>query len=184
MAASRRMLVACLAVCLAGVVAGCGTTAARPEAPIQLTLSGPSDGTRVTSRSVLVSGTVSPAGATVLVGGRSVPVSGGSFQTRVTLTPGQNIVDVLAGASRARPAMTAVRVFRQVDVTVPSLTGSLANAAVNALRARGLRAKVVDNEPFYSFLLPGSPAVCNTSPPAGRSVPPDTVVTVNLSKSC
>jgi len=183
MVAGRRMLAACVAVPLSVLLAGCGTTT-KPPPPIQLSLSGPADGGQVTARSVLVSGSVSPAGATVLVAGHSVPVTGGSFQTRVSLAPGQNIVDVLAGASAARTAMTAVRVFRQVNMSVPTLSGQTIGAATSALRSRGLTARIVDNEPFYGFLLPGSPAVCNTSPGAGQSVAPGTVVTVNVSKTC
>jgi beta-lactam-binding protein with PASTA domain len=168
---------------LAGVAGGCGTAAVHPT-QTRLSVSAPADGTRVTSGSIVVSGTVSPPQATVLVVGRSVPVVGGAFTTRVTLAPGQNILDVLAGTTGAAPAMTAVRVYRQVQVDVPSLSGDSASAAASALQSVGLAARIVDNEPFYGFLLPGSPSVCSTSPPAGRSVAPGTVVTVTVSKTC
>jgi hypothetical protein len=181
----RQMLVASLLVLTAGLLAGCGSSTATPaEIAVHLSLSGPVDGSRVTAGSVLVSGTVTPADATVLVAGRGVAVAGGSFETQVALAPGQNIVDVLAGAPRSQPAMEAVRVFRQVDVPVPSVFGETIAAATAALRAGGLSARIVNNEPFYGFLLPGAPTVCTTSPPAGRPVPPGTVVTVNVSKSC
>src|SRR5581483_805758 len=98
--------------------------------------------------------------------------------------PGHNIVDVLAGAPRAHAAMEAVRVFRQVNVRVPSVSGQTAGTATATLRASGLTARIVDSEPFYSFLLPGSAVVCNTSPQVGQSVAPGTVVTVHVSKTC
>jgi hypothetical protein len=181
----RRILAASVAVPLVGLLAGCGSNGSTPAAtPVHLSVSGPVDGSRVTTRSVLISGTVSPADATVLVSGHGVAVAGGSFQARVPLAPGRNIVDVLAGAARAHAAMDAVRVFRQVNVAVPSLSGQTVGAATATLRANGLTARIVDNEPFYGFLLPGSPTVCTTSPAAGQSVPPGTVVTVNVSKSC
>ncbi len=182
----RQALVGLVAVPLAALlIAGCGSNTSAPaEVPVHLSLSSPADGARLTAQSVLVSGTVSPAGATVLVAGRGVPVSAGAFQARVTLSPGQNIVDVLAGAPRARAAMAAVRVFRQVNVPVPSVTGDTVAAAKATLRARGLVARTVENEPFYSFILPGSPVVCTTSPSAGRRVAPGSTVTVNVSKSC
>lgn len=180
----RRILAASLAVPLVGLLAGCGSNTAAPAAtPVQLSLSGPADGSRVTTRSVLISGSVTPADATVLVAGHGVAVADGSFQARVPLAPGQNIVDVLAGAPRAHAAMEAVRVLRQVDVQVPTVAGDTAAAATAALRAGGLTARIVNNEPFYSFLLPGSPTVCATSPAAGQSVAPGTVVTVSVSKT-
>ncbi len=182
----RRVLVGSVAVPVAALLVGCGSTSRAPaRAPVRLSLSGPADGTRLTAQSVLVRGTVSPEGATVLVAGTSVAVQpGGSFATRVALAPGQNIVDVLAGAPRARAAMEAVRVYRQVDVPVPSVVGETVPAARATLRARTLTARIVENEPFYSFLLPGSPVVCNTSPPAGRPVVPGSAVTVSISKAC
>jgi hypothetical protein len=182
----RQVLGGLVAVPLAALlVAGCGSNTRAPDqAPVHLSLSSPADGARLTAQTVMISGTVSPAGATVLVAGRGVPVSAGSFQTRVTLSPGQNIVDVLAGAPHARAAMAAVRVFRQVNVPVPSVIGDTVAAAKAALRSRGLTARTVENEPFYSFILPGSPVVCTTSPPAGRPVAPGSTVTVNVSKSC
>jgi hypothetical protein len=181
----RRIFAASVAVPLVGLLAGCGSNAATPAVTaVHLSLSGPVDGTRITTGSVLISGTVSPADATVLVAGRDVAVASGSFQARVPLAPGQNIVDVLAGAPRSRPAMDVVRVFRQVDVPVPSVSGQTVAAATATLRASGLVARIVDNEPFYAFLLPGSPAVCTTSPATGHSVPPGSTVTVDVSKSC
>jgi hypothetical protein len=170
-------------VCCAGI-AGCGA-AAKPLAQLRLQVGAPADGTRVTSSSIDVSGSVTPAtGATVLVVGRSVPLTRGTFTIRVPLVPGTNIIDVLAGGVRARPAMAAVRVYRQVDVTVPDVSGDSPSSATRALLAVGLVPRIQNNGEFFDFLLPTSPEVCSTSPSGGRSVPPGSVVTVSTSKTC
>jgi hypothetical protein len=178
-----RPLCACAIVCLSVVAAGCGSVA-RPPVQVRLELSGPVDGTRVTSDSIVVSGNVSPAGATVTVIGRNVPVSRGSFTTRVRLRPGTNLVDVLAGVAHAQAAMTAARVFRQVYLQVPDVSGDSADGATRALRAIGLVPRIQNDGEFFDFLLPTSPQVCGTSPGAGQSVLPDSVVTVTVSKTC
>jgi hypothetical protein len=169
---------------LCAALAGCGT-ASKPLPQLKLQLSAPTAGTRVTSGSVVVSGTVSPAvGASVLVVGQHVTVTGGGFSTSVALQPGSNLIDVLAAAPRTRAAMTALRVYRLVDVTVPDLSGDTPGAATRALRALGFEARVQNSDQFFDFLLPISPEVCSSSPPAGRSLPPGSVVTLSVAKTC
>jgi hypothetical protein len=172
-----------LAALTAVVFGGCGA-AARSEPQIQLHLSEPADGVVVTSASVTVSGSVSPAGARVLVLGRVIPTAHGTFSTQVQLQPGTNLVDVLAGAVRAKAAMTAVRVYRQILVTVPNLGNDSPATATKALQALGLKVHVVDTDPFYSFLIPGSKGVCGISPNSGHRVLPGTTVTITESKTC
>ncbi len=185
MFAGRYRLLACA---LAGAAvfagAGCGSTAKPPQVRVRLSVSGPADGTRVSRGSVVVSGTVSPIGAAVTVLGHAVAVTRGSFSAKVDLRPGSNLVDILAGAANARAAMTAVRVFRQVYVQVPDLSGDSADGAIRALRAIGLVPRIQNNSQFFDFLLPTSPQVCGTSPAANRSVLPASVVTVTVSKTC
>jgi hypothetical protein len=164
-------------------VAGCGATA-RPAAPVHLVLAGPVDQARVTDSSIVVHGTVSPASATVTIAGQRVPVTHGAFTADVSLTPGTNIIDVLAGAPHAAAAMGAVRVYRQALVHVPDVSGDSPGDAQSRLRAVGLVPKTVDNDPFFDSLLPISNGVCGTTPSAGRSVLPGSVVTVTVSKSC
>jgi hypothetical protein len=151
---------------------------------VQLQVSSPTDGTQVHAGSTTVSGTVEPAGATVLVLGRSVPVSHGAFSTQVSLAPGTNIVDVLAGAPRATAAMSAVRVVRIVYVPIPGLSGDSPSDAQAQLAALGLVPKINKNDGFFSVLLPVSDTVCNTKPPADAKVPPGSTVTVTVSKTC
>jgi PASTA domain/Glucodextranase, domain B len=172
-----------LAIGAAAALAGCGS-AARPEPQIHLDLSAPSDGSVVTSGSVTLSGTVSPVGARVLVLGRRVAVTRGSFTTQVALQPGSNLLDVLAGAAHDRAAMTAVRAYRQILVTIPDVSNDSPPNAAEALVALGLHVKLKDTDPFYAFLIPGGQGVCGTSPSAGHRVDPGATVTISVSKTC
>jgi len=167
----------------AAICAGCASTA-RPEPQIHLQVSEPVDGATVTSGTVTVSGTVSPAGARVLVLGKGVASANGTFSTQVRLQPGTNLVDVLAGALHDKSAMTALRVYRQILVTVPNVGNDSPDGATKALQALGLKVHIVDTDPFYSFLIFGSKDVCSTTPTAGRRVLPGTTVTVSVSKTC
>jgi hypothetical protein len=169
----------------AALLAACGTAAPPPQRPIALQIAAPADGVRVSSTTIRVSGTVSPAGVTLTVLGRPVPVRHGTFSTRVPLLPGTNIIDVLAGAPNSRAAMTAVRVVRYVVVAIPDLGGESASQASDALTAIGLVPRVHTSPGgFFDFLLPISPQVCSTTPNSGRSVPLGTTVTVNVAKVC
>jgi hypothetical protein len=181
MSARMRALL-CAGACAA--LSGCGATT-KPSTPLRLQLTSPADGADVTSTSVLVSGTVTPTtAANVFVLGQSVAVSHGAFTARVQLQPGTNIIDVLAGAPHAVAAMAAVRVYRQVEVTIPALAGQSPSAATRALRGAGLVPRIQNDSQLFDFLLPNPPLVCNSTPPAGRSVPPGTAVTLSVSKTC
>ncbi len=177
----RRTAPVLAALCCA--LAGCGA-GAKPETTVQVHVTAPTDGTRVSTGSITVTGSVTPTAAGVLVLGQKVPVSRGTFTTDVTLQPGNNIIDVLAGAPHAVAAMAAVRVYRQVEVTVPEVSGDSPSAATRALRAAGLVAQIQNNGNFFDFLLPSSPQVCSSSPAAGHSVPPGSAVTLSVSKTC
>jgi PASTA domain/Glucodextranase, domain B len=171
-------------VIAAVLLAGCGA-AARPQPRIHLNLAAPTDGTVVTNGSVTVSGSVSPVGARVLVLGQSVATAqNGTFSAEVQLQPGTNLVDVLAGAAHDKAAMTAVRVYRQILVTVPNVSNDSPSVATKALQALGLHVQIDDTDPFYSFLIIGSKDVCGISPGAGRRVPPGTKITISVSKTC
>ena len=85
----------------------------------------------------------------------------------VSLDPGTNVVDVLASAADRRPAMTAVRVRRQVTVTVPDLAGETPEGAADRLTALGLEVKQERHGGVFDLLLPGEPSVCETSRPSG-----------------
>jgi Glucodextranase, domain B/PASTA domain len=147
-------------------------------------LTGPTDETRVTDSSVVVRGTVSPSTATVTILGQRVAVSNGSFTTQVPLTPGTNIIDVLAGAPEAVAAMDAVRVYRQALVQVPNVSGDSPGDAQQRLRTDGFVAKTHSTDGFLDSLLPISDGVCGTTPPAGRSLPPGSTITIVESVNC
>jgi hypothetical protein len=104
-------------------LAACGGGSAPQRAPVRLTVDSPSDGAHLLAHTATVSGSVSPRGAGVLVAGHRVKVAGGAFSTEVTLTPGTNVVDVLAGSTHARAAMAALRIYRDVTIEVPDVTG-------------------------------------------------------------
>jgi Glucodextranase, domain B/PASTA domain len=178
----RLAVLACLLAPLALV--GCGGGSAPKRPPVRLTLAAPGDGSRLTQDAVNVSGTVSPATATVTVEGKRVSVSGGSFETQVPLDPGQNVVDVIAGAEDSAAAMTAVRVFREIMVEVPDLVGQKPSDASDALTAKGLKPKVENSDGGFDFLLPGSRSVCATDPDAGAKLAPGSTVTVITGKTC
>jgi hypothetical protein len=180
----RRFTTVAAAAAATLVLAACGTTASRPEPQIHLQVSEPIDGAVVTSSSVTLSGNVTPPASTVLVLGRRVDVTHGSFNTQIALQPGSNLVDVLAGAAHDRVAMTAVRVYRQILVTIPNVSNDSPPNAAKALVALGLQVKLKDTDPFYSFLLPVSQGVCGTSPSAGHRVDPGATVTISVSKTC
>jgi hypothetical protein len=174
---------------LAGVLCtaalgACGQTA-RPAAPVHLEIQAPGDGNRVTSATVTVSGTVSPAARTsVVVLGHPVPVHLGRFSTQVRLSPGGNIIDILAGAPHAVGAATAIRVTRLLLVEVPPLSGESPAQATAQLARVGLRARVRPSGNPFEFLIPFSRQVCGQSPPSGRRVTRGTTVTLQTGKLC
>jgi len=176
-------LLCAAALATTAAIAGCGDAAQTPVR-VQLHLDAPADGTRILSPSITVSGSVSPASASVLVLGRSVTVDGGSFTAQIPLKPGTNLVDVLAGAPEAQEAMDVVRVFRELPVTVPGVGGDSSSAAVAALKAAGLVPRVHDTDGGLDFLLPIPRQACATNPPAGQGVAPGSTVDLTISKLC
>jgi len=165
-------------------LAGCGQ-AAKPASPVRMSVDAPGDMALLRQASVEVHGVVSPATAEVKVEGKSVPVSGGRFSTNVGLLPGTNLIDVVAGApGGARPAMVALRVRREVKVSVPDLAGVTPSDAKDTLAGLGLKADVQESSGFLDFLLPENARVCDTEPPAGTDVDPGSTVTVFAAKNC
>jgi Glucodextranase, domain B/PASTA domain len=170
------------------VLSGCGSASSAGSGaavpPVHLSLTAPEDQVTILARDVQVTGTVSPRRATVLVAGQRVAVQAGSFAVRVPVRAGTNVIDVIAGAPHASGAVTAVRVYRQLPVAVPALSGQSSASATSQLIGRGLRAKVVDVGGFFQSLIPGSSQVCRTSPPAGQQLAPGTQVVVQVAKLC
>ena len=162
---------------------GCGGTKPAPP-PVRLSVDAPADMAVERSASVEVHGVVSPPAAGVKVEGKEVAVRGGRFSTEVPLLPGTNLIDVVAGADRARPAMVALRVRREVTVRLPDLTGFTPSDARDALAGLGLKPDVQKAGGLIELLLPEDARVCGTDPPAGTEVRPGSTVTVFAAKSC
>jgi hypothetical protein len=162
--------------CLAAVAAGCGgddgERAQRAPLPVVL---------KVT---VEVRGTVEPARAEVLVLGQEAAVSGGTFTAEVPLAPGANVIDVMATARGRGPAMTAVRVTRELPVEVPDLGGLDLAEAQEQAAAAGLELEVTEGGGLFDDLLPGEPAVCDQDPSPGEEVRRGTTVQVEVRRAC
>lgn len=172
--------------CLA--VAGCGGSddppAQRALVPVVLEVTEPRDEAVVRTDSVRVGGTVSPAGAAVRVNGRVAETEGPEFTVKVPLEPGANVIDVIASARGRAPALTAVRVTRELPVEVPDLAGLPPEEAESRLADAGLQAEVEEDGGFLDELLPGEPTVCEQDPEAGSEVRRGTVVLLTIGKQC
>jgi hypothetical protein len=147
-------------------------------------VTGPIDQATTLAGAVAVRGTVSPANANVLVEGRPAEVRGGRFTANVSLAPGTNVIDVLAGAPHAAGSATAIRVYRQLPVSVPDLAGASPSGAVAQLTRLGLRPEVVDTGGFFQSLIPTSTQVCSTSPAPGAALAPGSGIQVQVAKVC
>jgi hypothetical protein len=152
---------------------------------VRLQVSTPGDLAPVRAATVEVRGTVRPSTASVTVRGEKARVSQGTWSAQVSLEPGVNVVDVFASAGRARPALTAVRVRRIVDVQVPDIVGFSAGDARQTLADADLKAELqTEDGGFFDELLGGSPKVCQTSPAAGTHVDPGSTVVAQLARRC
>jgi hypothetical protein len=182
----RPVLLTLVTAACAGVLAGCGagSDAGTPLRSVRLSVAQPGDADVVRGERVTVVGRVDPPGAVVTVRGERATLRGGDFRAEVALDPGTNVVDVLASAPGRRPAMTALRVARQVTVAIPELAGSSPGEAADRLATLGLDAEQDRRGGVVELLLPGEAAVCGTDPPAGRRVDPGTVVRLVVSKRC
>lgn len=173
------------AACALLLTACGGDKPATATAPVRLQVTAPHDMGSVRAARVEVRGTVTPASAVVTVRGERAVVSGGTWGAQVSLEPGVNVIDVLASAGRARPALTAVRVRRIVDVAVPDLVGLSQADAQRALDDAGLQAELQTQDGgFLEKLLGGRPKVCQTEPAAGTRVQPGTTVVVQVARTC
>jgi hypothetical protein len=182
-----RIAILTCAACVAAVLPGCGGAGSSPSAPrerVRLDVTAPADGALVRGGTVEVRGTVSPAAADVAVLGRPALVTAGRFTVVVPIEPGVNIVDVAASARRRRPAFAAVRVIRDVLVTVPDLTGVVEQDIDARLEPLGLKASVQRDGGILDVLRPGERAVCEQRPPGGSRVRRGRTVRVLVSKTC
>lgn len=177
------------ALCLAAVlVVGCGDDGgpAPPRAlePVRLQVTAPADRATVRGGTVDVRGRVSPAVSEVSVLGRPALVSEGRFTAVVPLEPGANVIDVIASAPRRRPALTALRVTRDILVTVPQLAGVEQDELVRVLEPLGLHAEVERGGGILDVLRSGPTVVCEQDPEAGTRVRRGRAVAVVVAKRC
>ncbi|MBW3607422.1 MAG: PASTA domain-containing protein [Actinobacteria bacterium] len=177
-----------VAVALAvGVVAGCGGDD-RPPAPpsehVRLEIAAPSDGSTLRRGTADVRGSVSPRASSVTVLGRPALVSDGRFTVVVPLEPGVNVIDVIATAPRRLPTLTALRVTRDVLVTVPDLTDLPEDEVEARLEPLGLEAQVERGGGLFDVLRPGEPVVCEQEPEAGARVRRGREVVVVVAVRC
>jgi hypothetical protein len=179
-----RLAPLCTVTLSAAALSACGGDAGPAPPPVRLAVSTPGDQAVVHEDHVEVRGTVRPGSATVTVEGRRAAVADGTFHATVSLSAGTNVVDVLASAGRARPALAAIRVRREVTVPVPEVTGLSVDDARSKLTALGLKSEVVRQDSLFDRLLPGPPDVCATDPDAGEKVDPGRTVRLLAARSC
>jgi hypothetical protein len=178
--------VRCLIVLLATglVLSACGETP-RPTAEprVKLSLAAPDSGGTTREDHIAVSGTVTPADASVQVMGVKAHVSAGQFTADVQLQPGGNVIDITASSAGRRSVADAVRFIRDMRVDVPDVVGSSPDDATAALKDTGLVAVIADDGNWLDRLL-GDPQVCAADPPAGTAVAKATKVTLQVAAQC
>jgi beta-lactam-binding protein with PASTA domain len=91
---------------------------------------------------------------------------------------------VMATARGRGPAMTAVRVTRELPVEVPDLDGLEVVEAQDRVAEAGLELEVTEGGGLLDELLPGEPAVCEQDPSPGEQVRRGTTVHVEIRRSC
>jgi hypothetical protein len=184
----RPLHAACLAVAL---VCGCGggddggdPRAARAQLPVALDVSVPADEALVRAEVIDVRGSVDPPGARVRVLGEPAHVREGSFAAAVPLQPGANVIDVIATARGREPAMTALRVEREMPVEVPDLEDAEISEAQERVADAGLELEVHESGGLFDDLFGGELAVCEQDPEAGEMVRRGTTIVVAVARSC
>jgi hypothetical protein len=176
-----------LLLLIAGILlAGCGadTPPSKPQKPVRLSVSAPSDTAIVQSATAQVSGTVSPPGARVKVQGHLAQVSGNSFTSTVNLDQGPNVIDVAATARGRATALTAFRVTRDERVAVPELVGLAFDDAQHQADQRDLKLSAERGGGFLDPLVPRGIHVCDQSPAPGKHVRRGTTVKLLVARSC
>ena len=179
-----RCLLLVLGLCLA--FAGCGADdpPKLPTEHVRLQVTAPADRASVRRGTIDVQGRVSPKRTAVTVLGRPALVTDGRFTVVVPLEPGMNVIDVSATAPRRLPALTAVRVIRDVLVTVPELAGVLEEELDGRLEPLGLRADVQRGGGLFDVLRSAERRVCEQDPQAGARVRRGRVIDVIVARKC
>jgi len=178
-----------LAAAAAGGLGGCGGHDAPPRKPpalepVRLEITAPADAATVRGGNVDVRGRVSPSVSEVTVLGRPALVTEGRFTAVVPLEPGANVIDVIATAPRRKAALTALRVTRDILVTVPQLADVEEEELERVLEPLGLRAEVQRGGGILDVLRSGPTVVCEQDPPAGARVRRGRTIQVVVAKRC
>jgi hypothetical protein len=184
-----RTIAPLIAASVALSLASCGgsdasSRAARALPQVHMRVTSPGDSLTTRGTSITVRGSVEPPGATVRVLGRPAEVVGDAFTAQVDLQPGANVIDVAATAARRGPALTAIRVTREMPVAIPDLSGLSSDEARHKVAALGLKYDETKGGGLFEGILPGDPAVCEQDPSAGADAMRGTTVRVIVSKSC
>jgi hypothetical protein len=168
------------------LVGGCGAQdpPPKPQKPVQLSVSSPSDTAVVQGATAQVTGTVSPPGARVRVQGHLAQVSGNSFTSTVTLDQGANVIDVSAAAGGRATAFAAFRLTRVERVSVPDFVGQSIDDAQKAADKLGLTLTTERGGGFLDPLVPRGLHVCDQSPSSGKQVRRGTTVQLLVARSC
>src|SRR4051794_26407921 len=166
------------------IAVACGEQRARPLPAVHVAVTDPADLTTVPGEAVELRGSVRPAGATVSVAGEDADVHGRVWRAEVTLEPGANLVDVTAVADGHAPAVTVVRVTREVPVTVPDVTHLTPDEARTVLEAKSLHVTVEDRGGLLDSIIPGTIGVCDSDPAPGEDVRPGTTVVLRVARAC
>jgi hypothetical protein len=175
-----------LLIMAALVIAGCGadTPPPKPQKPVQLSVSAPSDTAVVQGATAQVSGTVNPPGARVKVQGRLAQVSGGTFTGTAKLAQGANVIDVAATARGRATTLTAFRITREERVAVPELVGLSLDDARTQAEQRDLKLSAQRGGGFLDPLVPRGIHVCDQSPAPGKQVKRGSTVELLVARSC
>jgi hypothetical protein len=168
------------------LVGGCGAQdpPPKPEKPVQLSVSSPSDTAIVQGSTAQVTGTVSPPGASVHVQGHLAQVHGGSFTSTVKLDQGANVIDVSAAAGGRATAFAAFRLTRVERVSVPDFSGMSEDDARTEADKLGLKLTAERGGGFLDPLVPRGLHVCDQSPAAGKQVRRGSTVQLLVARSC
>ena len=187
---------ALLTAALCAVLSGCGlgTRSAPSQPPVSLSLIAPTDGATVGVRDIVVTGTVSPAGATVRVLGSSVTVHHGTFTRSLRLAQDTTSIPVTATAAGylsarqqvtvhfSRPlAVALVAAHRSVSTspaplppTSPKATAELAAMIESASRSTHSRVAVPATSAATTTTAPVTSAATPAAPATNRSAPAPT----------
>jgi Glucodextranase, domain B len=109
----------CAAIGVLAALAGCGGSAPVAPPPVHVSLTAPIDGAKISSRHLVVLGTVDPAGAVVTVAGTPTRVTNNTFRRRISLGWGVHAINVEATAPGYLPTARRVVVHNEPYRVVP-----------------------------------------------------------------